>query len=136
MSIEANRALVLRFYELMSHMAFDAMFALTSDDAIWTVAGNPALFHHSGAATKAQRAATLANFTKAFASVQQTVVSTTAEADRVVAELHTRCVTHGGLVYENDLMVLIRCREGRIVSLYEHLDQATTLDFEARMAAA
>lgn len=130
MTIEANRQLVLRFYELMSELNFEAMFDLMADDGLWTVAGDPELFHHSGVATKPQRIAALTNFTKVFASLQQTVVSTTAEADRVAAEMRSRCITHGGLVYENEMLVLIRCRDGKIVSLYEHLDQQTSLAFE------
>lgn len=136
MSSEANRALAIRFYELMSNLDFDGMFELMDDDGTWTVAGNPELFHHSGVATKPQRIAALRDFTKFFASLQQTVLSTTVEGDRVAAHMTSRCETHGGLVYENELLVLIRCESGKIVSLYEHLDQATSLEFERRLAAA
>ncbi len=136
MSIEANRALVLRFYELMSNMDFNAMFELMADDGTWTVAGKPDLFHHAGVATKPQRVAALMNFTKVFRSLQQTVLNTTAEEDRVAAHMTTRCKTHGGLVYENELLVLIRCKDGKIASIYEHLDQQTSLEFEKRMAEA
>lgn len=135
MSIDANRALVLRFYELMSNLDFDAMFELMATDGTWTVAGNPALFHHAGVATKPKRMAALTDFTKVFASLQQTVLNTTAEEDRVAAEMRSRCVTHSGLVYENELLVLIRCKDGKIVSLYEHLDQQTSLAFEQALAA-
>lgn len=136
MSIEANRALVLSFYELMSHLEFDRMFELMADDGTWTVAGDPKLFHHSGVATKPQRIEALANFTKFFASLEMDVRSTTAEDDRVAVEMITRCATHGGLKYENELLVLIRCKDGKIASIYEHLDQQTSLEFESRMAAA
>ena len=34
MSVEEHRALVLRFYELMSKQQFDAMFELMADDAV------------------------------------------------------------------------------------------------------
>ena len=136
MSIEANSALVREFYARMSKLAFDRMFELMADDATWTVAGKPELFHHSGVATKSQRIAAFGNFTKAFASLEMEVRSTTAEEDRVAVELITRCATHGGISYENELFVLIRCKDGKIASIYEHLDQATSLDFERRMATA
>jgi ketosteroid isomerase-like protein len=135
-TIEANRALVIRFYELMSSLEFDKMFELMADDGTWTVAGNPALFHHSGTATKQQRVAALANFTKVFASLQQTVLSTTAEDDRVAAQMTTHCETHSGVVYDNEIMALIRCADGKITSIYEHLDQATSLAFEQKLASA
>lgn len=134
MSIDANRALVRSFYERMSVLDFAAMFDLMDDTATWTVAGNPELFHHAGVATKQQRIAAFTNFTKAFVSLDMEVRSLTAEEDRVAAELSTRCVTRGGLTYENELMVLIRCAGGRIRSIYEHLDQATSLEFERRLA--
>jgi uncharacterized protein len=134
MSTEDNRTLVLRFYELMSQLDFDSMFELLADDGTWTVAGNPELFHHSGVATKGERIAALTNFTKVFDSLEQTVLSTTAEDDRVAAQMTSRCVTHSGLVYENELLVLIRCKDGKIATIYEHLDQQTSLEFERKLA--
>lgn len=136
MSIEANRALVATFYQRMSDLDFDGMFELMADDGTWTVAGNPELFHHSGVATKPQRIEALTNFTKVFASLRQTILSMTAEDDRVAAHMTTRCETHGGLVYENELLALIRCQDGKVASIYEHLDQQTSLEFERRLAGA
>lgn len=136
MSHEANRTLVLKFYENMSNLRFDRMFELMADDGTWTVAGNPDLFHHAGVATKPERMEALDNFTKVFASLEMDVLSTTAEDDRVSAHLITRCATRSGLNYENEILVLIRCQDGKIASIYEHLDQATSLEFERRMAAA
>lgn len=136
MSIEANRALVIRFYELMSELEFDKMFELMADDATWTVAGNPSMFHHAGTVTKPQRAEALASFTKLFTSLQQDIRSMTAEEDRVAVEVITRCKTVTGIDYENELLILIRCRDGKIVDIYEHVDQGTALDFERRLAAS
>lgn len=127
---EKNRRLVQQFYDLMSQQRFDEMFALMSDDATWTVTGKPETFHHAGTATKSQREAALKNFTKVFASLEMDLRSLTAEDDRVAVEAITRCETLKGLRYVNDLMILIRCREGKIVSLLEHLDQQTALEFD------
>ncbi len=129
-SAEKNRALVLRFYELMSRQRFDEMFALMSDDATWTVAGKPETFHHAGTRSKDDRAAGFAGFVKVFSDLRMDIRSTTAEDDRVAVEAITRCRAHNGLVYENELLVLLRCRNDRIVSIYEHLDQQTSLAFE------
>lgn len=132
---QANRALVLRFYDLMSQQQFDAMLDLMADDATWTVAGNPETFHHAGTATKAQRRAALASFTRFFATLEMDIRSTTADDDRVAVEAITRCATHTGLQYENELLVLLRCRDGRIASIYEHLDQQTALAFDRALAS-
>jgi ketosteroid isomerase-like protein len=130
MSTESNRAIVLEFYGLMSKLKFDSMFDLMADQGTWTVAGNPNTFHHAGTATKAQRAAALANFTKVFSSLEMDIRSTTAEDDRVTVEIITTCRTRSGLTYKNELLVLVRLRQDKIVSIYEHLDQQTSLEFE------
>jgi ketosteroid isomerase-like protein len=133
MSIESNRALVLNFYRLMSQQKFDAMFDLMSDDAKWTVAGRPETFPHAGVSSKAQRAKGFADFVKVFVSLEQKILSTTAEEDRVAVEARTTCATRLGLVYDNELLILLRCKDGKIVSIYEHLDQQTTLEFERKL---
>jgi uncharacterized protein len=56
------------------------------------------------------------------------VLSTTAEEDRVVLEATTRSTTHSGIVYENEFLILFRCRQGEIVSIYEHCDQQAVLE--------
>jgi ketosteroid isomerase-like protein len=58
------------------------------------------------------------------------------EEDRVVVEARTTCVARQGLVYENELLILLRCKENKIVSIYEHLDQQTTLAFERQLSDA
>jgi ketosteroid isomerase-like protein len=136
MSAETNRALVLKFYELMSRQQFEAMFKLMEDDATWTVAGVPELFHHAGTHTKAQRAAGFSNFVKVFNSLWMEVRSTTAEDDRVAVEAWTHCKTHSGLAYDNEMLILIRCRDGRIASIYEQLDQQRTFEFEKKLQAS
>lgn len=133
MSAEKNRALVLEFYNLMSKQRFDEMFKLMADDGTWTVAGRPEHFHHAGVATKAQRAQGFAGFVKVFASLEQDIRSTTAEDDRVAVEAWSRCRTHQGLVYENEMLILIRCRDDKIVSIYEQLDPLRTVEFERKL---
>jgi ketosteroid isomerase-like protein len=133
MSIDENRALVLSFYRLMSELQFDKMFDLMSEDATWTVAGRPETFPHAGCRSKPERAKGFAAFVKTFISLEQRILSTTCEEDRVAVEARTRCVTQQGLVYENELLILLRCRDGKIVSIYEHVDQQTALEFEHKL---
>jgi ketosteroid isomerase-like protein len=136
MSAQQNRELVLRFYQHMSDLEFDQMFALMADDGTWTVAGKHELFHHSGTLSKSQRAEGFRHFMDFFKGMKIEVASTTAEDDRVCIEFRTTCYAHKGLVYENEMLVLVRCRDGKIVSIYEHLDQASTLAFERKLAEA
>lgn len=134
MSVQGNTELVHKFYSLMSALEFEKMFKLMADDATWTVAGNPSTFHHAGVATKPQRVQALSNFTQVFSSLDMEIKSTTAQDDRVAAELFTRCSSINGFKYENELLVLIWCRDGRIARLYEHVDQLTALEFERKLA--
>jgi ketosteroid isomerase-like protein len=136
MAIEENRALVLNFYRLMSELRFDRMFELMSDDATWTVAGRRETFAHAGRRSKHERAAGFAEFVKGFVTLEQTILSTTCEADRVAVQARTRCEARVGPVYENELLILLQCRDGKIVSIYEHVDQQTTLEFERELHAA
>jgi len=120
----------------MSQQKFDEMFDLMSDDAVWTVAGRRETFHHAGASSKAERRKGFSEFVKVFVSLEQKVLSTTAEEDRVVVEAHTVCVSRQGPVYDNELLILLRCKDNKIVSIYEHLDQQTTLQFERNLRSA
>jgi ketosteroid isomerase-like protein len=136
MSIESNRAVVLKFYECMSKQDFTTMFSLLADDATWTVAGKPETFWAAGVHTKAQRAHEFNDFVKTFKSLNIDVRSTTAEEDRVVIEFRTTAKTHSGLDYENEMLVLVRCKDGKIVSIYEQLDQPTALAFAQKLREA
>ena len=40
-----------------------------------------------------------------------------------------RAMTHSGLVYENEYLLLLRFRDNKIVFIYEMLDQQATLEF-------
>jgi hypothetical protein len=55
--------------------------------------------------------------------------------DRAVVEIITTCRTRSGLTYKNELLVLVRLRQDKIVSIYEHLDQQTSLEFEKLLQA-
>jgi ketosteroid isomerase-like protein len=129
MSAEQNRAVVLKFYETMAKQDFKAMFDLMADDATWTVAGKPEQFAPAGVHSKASRKHEFDNFVKFFKSMAIDVISTTAEGDRVCIEFHSKNVTHTNRKYENEMLCLHRLRDGKIVNIYEHVDQGTTLAF-------
>jgi ketosteroid isomerase-like protein len=131
-----NRDLVLKFYELMSKREFERMFDLMADDATWTVAGRPETFWPAGTQSKSQRAEMFGQFAKVFADMPLDVLSTTAEDDRVVLEARTRSTTHTGIVYENEFLILFRCRHGKIASIYEHCDQQAVLEFARAVSNA
>jgi ketosteroid isomerase-like protein len=130
MSSEANRATALRFLQLMSDLSFKPMFELMSDDAVWTVAGKPETFPQAGPQPKHIRAEMFDAFITVFRSLDFKIISTTAEADRVVVEFTARGEAHGGQVYENEFLSLFTFRNGKIVGVYEHCDQQSVFSFE------
>jgi ketosteroid isomerase-like protein len=133
MSAESNRATVLKFYEYMSKADFTSMFELMADDATWTVAGHAETFPHAGVHTKAERNKGFDAFVQIFRKLDINVTSTTAEADRVCIEFRTRGETHKGMIYENEMLCLHRLKNGKIVNIYEFLDQQATFAFERRL---
>lgn len=135
MSIEANRAMALRFLELMSDLDFKPMFELMTDDAVWTVAGRVETFPQAGPRPKRERADMFDAFITVFRNLRFDVISTTAEADRVVVEFTARGEAHGGQVYENEFLSLFTFRDGKIVGLYEHCDQESVFAFERSLQA-
>lgn len=130
MTTEANRAMALRFLELMSQLDFKPMFELMSDDAVWTVAGRAETFPQAGPQPKHVRAQMFDAFVSVFRSLRFEIVSTTAEGDRVVVEFTARGEAHGGQVYENEFLSLFTFRNGIIVGIYEHCDQQSVFAFE------
>lgn len=128
MSIEANRAAALQFYDHLSKAEFDKMFALMAEDAEWRVAGNPDTFPPAGTLPKAERFKMFDDFVKTFASLVVRVISTTAEDDRVCVEFTARGRTHNGIIYENEYLSRLRFRDGKIVHVYEHCDQQAVFE--------
>ncbi len=135
MSSEANRATALRFLQLMSDLDFKPMFELMSEDAVWTVAGKPETFPQAGPQPKHIRAEMFDAFITVFRSLDFNIISSTAEADRVVVEFTARGEAHGGQIYENEFLSLFRFRDGKIVTLYEHCDQQSVFAFERSLQA-
>jgi ketosteroid isomerase-like protein len=130
MSTETNRATALQFLQLMSDLDFKPMFELMSEDAVWTVAGRAETFPQAGPQPKHIRAEMFDAFISVFRSLRFNIVSTTAEANRVVVEFTARGEAHGGQVYENEFLSLFTFRDGKIVGVYEHCDQQSVFAFE------
>jgi ketosteroid isomerase-like protein len=136
MTAEQNRALVLDFYAHMARLEFEAMFELMAEDGVWTVAGRPDGFHHAGVKSKAERRAACLAFMEVVDSMRMEVLSTTAEGDRVAIQLRTVCRARNGVEYDQEGLHLVRCRGGQVISVYEQIDQQSTLAFERAYAAA
>jgi hypothetical protein len=120
MSAEANKKVVLGFFENFSAGNADAALALMSDNATWWVAGKFAL---SGTKTKAQFAELVKGLGAAMPKgLRLTPKGITAEGDRVAVEAESYGELANGKVYNNQYHFLIEVRDGKIQAVREYLD--------------
>lgn len=124
MSIAANKALALRYFKLVEEGHIDDALALASDDArFW----HPA----SGESTKEGLRAAYRQFAPLFKSFRTTVLSVTAEENRVAVELEANIDLANGRHYHNRYLFLLAVHDAKIVSVSEYVD---TKAFEAALA--
>ena len=94
MSAEANKNVVLSFFENFSAGKVDAALALMADTATWWVAGKPDKFVLAGTKTKTQFAELLQGIGTAMPKgLRVTPKGLTAEGDRVAAEAESYGLT-------------------------------------------
>jgi len=121
MSVEANKRAVAKFHDAMALCDGEAALACLAPGATWwTPADEPG----GTIMTKEQLAGVLGFFSALFSqNPQTTLLSLTAEEDRVVLEKTARDgLTPGGARYGNDYLMLFRLREGMIVEIREYYD--------------
>jgi ketosteroid isomerase-like protein len=123
MSAEANKNVVLSFFENFSAGKIDAALALMADTATWWVAGKPDKFVLAGTKTKTQFAELLQGIGTAMPKgLQVTPKGLTAEEDRVAAEAESYGETATGKIYNNLYHFLFEVRDGKIQAVREYLD--------------
>jgi ketosteroid isomerase-like protein len=123
MSAEANKNVVLSFFENFSAGKIDAALALMADTATWWVAGKPDKFVLAGTKTKTQFAEIVKGIGTAMPKgLRVTPKGLTAEGDRVAAEVESYGETTTGKIYNNLYHFLFEVRDGKIQAVREYLD--------------
>lgn len=123
MSAEANKNVVLNFFENFSAGKVDAALALMADSATWWIAGKPEQFVLAGTKTKAQFAELLNGIGEAMPKgFRVTPKGLTAEGDRVAAEAESYGEKATGKIYNNLYHFLFEVRDGKIQAVREYLD--------------
>ena len=123
MSVEANKQVVLSFFEHFSAGKVDAALALMADTATWWVAGNPDKFALAGTKTKAQFAQLVQGIGVAMPKgLRVTPTGITAEGERVAVEAESYGETARGKIYNNRYHFLVEVRDGKIQAVREYLD--------------
>jgi uncharacterized protein len=123
MSVEANKQVVLSFFEHFSAGTVDAALALMADTATWWVAGHPEKFTLAGTKTKAQFAELVQGIGAAMPQgLRVTPTGITAEGERVAVEAESYGETASGKIYNNLYHFLVEVRDGKIQAVREYLD--------------
>lgn len=123
MSIEANKKLVLSFFENFSAGKAEAFLAQMADNATWEAMGKPDRFPLAGKMTKAQFTELIGGIAaKLPKGMKLTPKALTAEGDRVAVEAESYAEVVGGKVYNNVYHFLIEVRDGKIQAVREYMD--------------
>jgi ketosteroid isomerase-like protein len=123
MSTEANKQVVLSFFENFSAGQVDAALALMADTATWWVAGHPDTFALAGTKTKAQFVELIQGLGAAMPKgLRVTPKGLTAEGERVALEAESYGETASGNIYNNQYHFLVEVRDGKIQAVREYFD--------------
>jgi ketosteroid isomerase-like protein len=115
-----NRKLVERFFNAMSEGRADDAFALVAEDAKWWV---PGTLPFSGTKSKSEYLGIVRRIEAGFPNgLRFEVKSTTAEGDRVAAEVESLGQHVNGRTYNNRYHFLIVIRNGQFVRISEYMD--------------
>lgn len=120
MSIEDNKALVTKFWQVFSAGKYDEVLAMLAEDATWWVAGTTLL---SNTYSKSEFAALLGQVTpQAPKGLSVTPTALCAEGERVSVEAVSYGEITNGRVYKNEYHFMMVIRNGKFVSIREYLD--------------
>ncbi|WP_156681199.1 nuclear transport factor 2 family protein [Sphingomonas profundi] len=115
-----NRAIVLDHMARIARGDLDGALALATDDAVFRSPDGSELDKAGLRALFSQLAPLLVN------PLDQTIVGTTCEGDRVAVEATAATLLANGQTYRNRYHFLFELRDGRIVSSREYCDTRAT----------
>lgn len=120
MSADANKGVVLGFFENFSAGKFDDALAMMRDGATWWVAGK---FELSGTKTKAEFGQLVKGIGSAMPNgLKITPKSLVAEGNNVAVEAESYGELANGKVYNNQYHFLVELADGKITAVREYLD--------------
>ena len=123
MNIQANKALVTRFCDLITAGDITGLLALMTDDVNYWILGRKEVIPSSGPHSKAQmeRIFNIMN-ERMKKSLTFTAKSMIAEGDEVALEAESYGELTNGRVYNNLYHIRFQIREGKIAEAREYLD--------------
>lgn len=132
MSLEANKALVKKFFACFGRSDVAGALEMMTSDATWWIGGTPRLFPLAGLKTKTEMAEILNGLVPQMKNgLEITPKGMTAEAERVAVEAESFGEFPDGRVYNNEYHFLVQVRDGKIAAVKEYLDTMHTAEIVA-----
>eukprot|EP00340_Litonotus_pictus_P011333 CAMPEP_0170536428 /NCGR_PEP_ID=MMETSP0209-20121228/102144_1 /TAXON_ID=665100 ORGANISM="Litonotus pictus, Strain P1" /NCGR_SAMPLE_ID=MMETSP0209 /ASSEMBLY_ACC=CAM_ASM_000301 /LENGTH=148 /DNA_ID=CAMNT_0010837793 /DNA_START=42 /DNA_END=488 /DNA_ORIENTATION=+ len=114
------------FFAAFEALDLEVLFSLITEDYTWEVVGNKKLM--SGAGFHGKEVLTAVGSGTVFENIVVTVQDSIAQGNKVALDVRMVAdVLATGLVYDNRMVMIFRFRNGKIYSMSEHVDTATTL---------
>jgi uncharacterized protein len=118
--LEANKAVVRKFWEAFSASRFDEALDLLDSDATWWVAGTTDI---SGTYSKQQFSELVTGIAEGTdGGIQVKPTNLTAEGDRVAMEAESYGQLKNGKIYNNLYHLQHVLRDAKLVAIREYLD--------------
>jgi uncharacterized protein len=123
MNSDNNKHLAREFYRCFSASDIAGAMATLSDDATFWIAGKPQVNIPSGELNRLQITQVFEGMLRRLKNgLKMNVNNVIAEGDQVALEVVSYGELKSGLIYDQQYHVLMRIREGKIVSIREYLD--------------
>lgn len=135
MSIEDNKALVLRACQHISDRNLPALFDLIDDKGSWTVPYRADRFEFGGFRDKAGLLALFTQFFGGFDRFSFTVTTITAEDDRVAIEARSSGTGPGSAQYENVYNLIFVVKDGKLHTVREYFDPFQVIAYVEQIVA-
>lgn len=122
MSVDQNKKIVQRFYELNNAGDIESALALFSDELIWTNIGSTVFSGTQSGKNNVMENLIGPLFSRLEAGIHGTVRQLIAEGDFVVAQVEGRARTTDGQDYNNTYCMVYRLQDGTIMEVTEYMD--------------
>lgn len=122
MSIESNKALAIRFCQLISDRNLDELFTHFHDDGSWSIPYRTDRFAFAGFKNKAAIREMLTGFLGGFTEFEFSVQNLTAEDNRVSIEARSTGTGPKSTPYENVYHMYMEIQDGKVHTIREYFD--------------
>lgn len=135
MSIESNKALVLRACEATGRGDGETLLDCLHEEVTWLVPYRKDRFEHGGTMDKAGVGELIKWFFPKFREFTFEVKNIIAEGDHVAVQARARGVGPGEAVYSNHYHFAYEIKNGKIYSIIEYIDPFELLAYQEQIAA-